>query len=596
MRASNLSPPAPSGWLKAFLITVATTGLAALLSLAAAPAIHATPFMLLSGAVVVSVWFGGFPQGLLSVILGGPFAYYYLLVPRETWWRNPGDLVRTAIWASFASLVAFVLGKLRESESRARSVLANVAEGFCILDYSWNFVYINSFGAELAGLSKEEIIGQHLWKLFPEMVGTPAEQQYLRCATERVNVQFETPIKNGAGWLQVRAHPFPDGICVFFQDISEARQNEERLRSVLDRLAVAHKAAQMGTWDWNIKTNDLIWSEEIPRIHGLSPEEFDGKLETWLKTIHPQDLERVQASIQRTLETKEDYCIEFRVVFPNGEIRWVSGHGRVIVDEQGVPVRMVGIGADATHRHHEEEALLRSEKLAAAGRLAATIAHEINNPLEAVTNLVYLIRQDRSVQRETQELLRMVDEQLARVNHIARQTLGFSHDRALPETVDVAQLFEELLLIFQSRLVSRQLHVEKEYGNVARLDAFKADLRQVLSNLLANAIDASSLGSKLILRIKREAWNHSAGMVRLEVEDFGTGISPGNQSRIFEPFFTTKSDVGTGLGLWVSRQIVEKHGGNIEFRTSSEQGHSGTCFSVVLPANHSARRASAQLQ
>src|SRR5262249_52787381 len=429
----------------------------------------------------------------------------------------------------------------------------------------------------------------HLWTLFPDLVGTAAEQQYLRCASERVKVQFETPIANATRWLQVRAHPFPDGICVFFQDITEAKQNEGTLRSVVDRLAVAHKAAQMGTWDWNIKTNDLIWSDEIPRIHGLTPEQFDGRLETWFKTIYPEDLERVKKSIQQALEAKEEYYIEFRVLFPTGEIRWVSGHGRVNVDDHGAPVRMVGVGADVTYRHREEEALRRSEKLAAAGRLAATIAHEINNPLEAVTNLIYLIRQDRSVQRETQELLRMADEQLARVNHIARQTLGFSQDRTLPENVDVAQLFEELLAIFQTRLTARQLNVEKEYGGAARLHAFKADLRQVLSSLLANAIDASSPGSKLILRIKRDVpWNgHPAGMVRVEVEDFGTGIRPGDQSRIFEPFFTTKSDVGTGLGLWVSRQIVEKHGGNIEFRTSSEEGHSGTCFSVVLPTNRS---------
>src|SRR5262249_16443701 len=151
------------------------TALAALLSLAAAPAIYTTPFMLLSAALVVSVWFGGFKQGLLTVLMGAPFAYYYLLPPPGTWSRSAGDVLRTLVWAAFATLVAFVLGKLRESESQARRILANVAEGFFVLDYNWNFVYINAFGAELAGRAKEEIIGQNLWKLFPEARGTVVE-------------------------------------------------------------------------------------------------------------------------------------------------------------------------------------------------------------------------------------------------------------------------------------------------------------------------------------------------------------------------------------------------------------------------------------
>src|SRR5262249_16088939 len=156
-----------------------------------------------------------------------------------------------------------------------------------------------------------------------------------------------------------------------------------------------------------------IWSDEIPRIHGLTPEQFDGKLETWIKTIHPDDLPGVQAKIQKALQEGEEYYAEFRVVWPDGETLWICGHGKVIVDGQGGPVRMVGMGADITHRRLEEEALRRSEKLVAAGRLAATIAHEINNPLEAVTNLLYMVRQDGGLRQETQALLRVMDEQLS---------------------------------------------------------------------------------------------------------------------------------------------------------------------------------------
>ncbi|HET7873268.1 MAG TPA: PAS domain-containing sensor histidine kinase, partial [Terriglobales bacterium] len=273
----------------------------------------------------------------------------------------------------------------------------------------------------------------------------------------------------------------------------------------------------------------------------------------------------------------------FRTIWEDGKEHWVSGKGKVILGADGQPERMVGIGADVDRRRREEEALRRSEKLAAAGRLAATIAHEINNPLEAVTNLIYLMRQDEALSAETRKLLKLSEEQLARVNHIARQTLAFYRERSVPEMVDVIQTFEELLAILQSRLTAKHVSVEKQFAEVPTLRAFRGEVRQVLSNLITNAIDASPLNSKLVLRVMPgPALNgNRAATVLMEVEDFGHGIRPEHRERIFEPFFTTKSDVGTGLGLWVSRQIVEKHGGTLEFRSAPEG--KGTCFSLVLP-------------
>jgi signal transduction histidine kinase len=149
---------------------------------------------------------------------------------------------------------------------------------------------------------------------------------------------------------------------------------------------------------------------------------------------------------------------------------------------------------------------------------------------------------------------------------------------------------EELLTIFQARLMGRQITVIKEYERVGAITAFRGELRQVLSNLITNAIDASAFGSQLVLRVKPETSPpaHAMPLVRIEVEDFGSGIQPTEMTRIFEPFFTTKSDVGTGLGLWVSKQIVEKNGGQIGFRTRCDDGQHGTCFSVVMPTTAAA--------
>jgi len=406
-------------------------------------------------------------------------------------------------------------------------------------------------------------------------------------------LRFETRTQRLQRWLQFRVYPFAEGISVFFQDISEAKEREEKLRSSLERLATAHKAGQMGIFEWNVKTNEIIWTDDTYRIHGVTRDEFDGKFETWAKTLHPEDLPAVLAKIQKALENKSEFLAEYREVWPNGEIHWFGAHGQVMVDERGDATGMVGICSDVTQRHLEEEALRRSEKLATAGRLAATIAHEINNPLEAVTNLVYLMRQDRGIKPNTKELLRLADEQLARVNHIAKQTLGFYQDRNVPEAVDVVQTLEGLLSILQSSINAKQLRITREYENACLLRGFRGELRQVLSNLLTNAIDASPSGGTLILRVTPERNAEQIARVHIEVEDFGSGIHPGDQSRIFEPFFTTKSDFGTGLGLWVTRELVEKHGGTIAFRSNCQDGISGTCFSIVLPASESGIQAAA---
>ncbi|HKD79003.1 MAG TPA: PAS domain-containing protein [Candidatus Angelobacter sp.] len=464
---------------------------------------------------------------------------------------------------------------------KTEQLLASITEGFCVLDHNWNITYINDVAVQIVGRRHEEIIGKNHWEVVPESVGTVVEREYRRCVREGVPVQFDVSWKRLGIWLQVRAYPSPEGISILFNDVTEAKRREGDLRSALDRLAMAHKAAGMGTWDWNIRTNELIWSEEISRIHCMPEGKFDATLQGWLRTIHPDDLARVQAQIQKALTEKGEYYAEFRVLCPGSEVRWVSGQGRVITDSAGSPVRMVGIGMDITRRRAEEEALRRTEKLAATGRLAATIAHEINNPLEAVTNLMYLINRDDSIRGDSRHMLSQAEEQLSRINHIAKQTLGFYRERSTAESVDLVQIVEDLVSIFKPRLGGKHLQLLKEYDKVRPVQVFTGELRQVISNLITNAIEASSQHGKIIIRV-REATGDAPG-VQIEVEDFGSGIKTNDQERIFEPFFTTKADIGTGLGLWVTRQIIEKHGGKLDFRTSTEEGRSGTCFSVFLP-------------
>lgn len=580
-RSARLRGPAAYGF------TLTVTALACVLSLVAAPAIYQTPFLIVSAGVVASIWFAGFRQCLLGIGTSALFVNYYLLPPQAHWSLGRAELARTGFWTLVAVILSLLVSRLRISEDKASRIVASIAEGFFIVDREWKLVYANPAAAAFIGKAPREMIGHSIWETVPEAKETAGEQRLRWCAEAGLPIDFESHSRRRQKWAHVRAYPFADGVCVFIQDVTAVKRKEAELRSEVERLSIAYKAAQMGVWEWNIQTGALFWSDEIPRMHAIPAEDFDGRLESWIRTVHPDDVPGLRGKIRDALTKMQDYHAEFRIMHPSGEIRWLSDHGTVTADPNGRPERMSGVTADITERRREEEALRRTEKLATAGRLVATMAHEINNPLAAVTNLLYLARQDKTITPETQAVLRMADAQLARVNHLARQTLGFYRDHSTPEDVDVPELLEELLAILSDRLAAKQIRVEREFESPSAVFAIKGELQQLFSNLLCNAIDASPCGGRLILRSKAELLlgRRPVREIRVQVEDFGSGISAAHVNRVFEPFFTTKSDVGTGLGLWLSKQIVEKNSGRIEFRTRCGDGSTGTCFSVVLPAS-----------
>jgi signal transduction histidine kinase len=247
------------------------------------------------------------------------------------------------------------------------------------------------------------------------------------------------------------------------------------------------------------------------------------------------------------------------------------------------------ISREVTAVKHAQMALMQAEKLAATGRLAATIAHEINNPLEAVTNFIYLAKTSPGVPEEVCRYLEIADQELARVAQIAQQTLGFYRDNSKHRWVNMAELMGDVASIYQHKLRYKQLETVIEADRELQLYTRQGELKQVLSNLMANAIDASHEGGKLWLRAQRTRhWGN--GMeegVRITVADNGDGMPPEVQQRIFVPFFTTKADVGTGIGLWMTKNLIEKQGGSLRFR-SRQGANAGTVMSCFLPLVHEA--------
>jgi PAS domain S-box-containing protein len=251
-------------------------------------------------------------------------------------------------------------------------------------------------------------------------------------------------------------------------------------------------------------------------------------------------------------------------------------------DSQNHVVGSSGIARDITAQKHAEEALLRSEKLATAGRLSAAIAHEINNPLEAVLNLLYLARRDPL---RAEHYLNVAEKEVQRVAAIAQQTLGLVRESAAPVRLRVTEIVEDVLQLYTRKLDAKRVHIAKRYCDDVEIQGFPGELRQVFSNLIANAIDAMREGGFLQLRIWRShEWSEgSRSGVRIVISDDGSGIAPAQISHIFDPFYTTKGEVGTGLGLWLSHRIIQKHQGWIRVRSSTRLGQSGTIFTLFLP-------------
>jgi PAS domain S-box-containing protein len=247
--------------------------------------------------------------------------------------------------------------------------------------------------------------------------------------------------------------------------------------------------------------------------------------------------------------------------------------------------RLIAVSRDITELKFAQQAIIQTEKLAATGRMAATIAHEINNPLEAVTNFIYLARTSEGVPEEVCRHLEIADRELARVAQIAQQTLGFYRDNTRDRWVSVGELVSEVVSVYERKLRAKGLGIEIDADPELMVHIKQGELKQAVSNLLANAIDATQSGGKLWLRAQA-AKNWTNGRepgVRITMADNGSGMTPEVQKRIFIPFFTTKAEVGTGIGLWVTKCLIERQGGDVHFR--SRQGlHSGTvmCFFVPL--------------
>jgi signal transduction histidine kinase len=262
-----------------------------------------------------------------------------------------------------------------------------------------------------------------------------------------------------------------------------------------------------------------------------------------------------------------------------------------VIDQSAAPIRdakgevagVVLVFRDVTDLRRRDEALMATEKLAVAGRLSASIAHEIHNPLDSVANLHYLMANESDATLQ-QRYLAMAQQELNRTLQISRAMLGLYREPKAPVEVDLHDLLESVLLLLDRQLKDHTIAVSRRLGEDASVQGFPGELRQVFTNLITNAAEASGPGGRVQVLLEGSLPADSRPGATVTITDSGPGVPESHQAKLFKPFFTTKGEQGTGLGLWVSRGIVEKHGGKIELNNSTDPDFPGAVARVYLPA------------
>jgi PAS domain S-box-containing protein len=360
---------------------------------------------------------------------------------------------------------------------------------------------------------------------------------------------------------------------------SEAERERERLRAALN-------ASNTATFYWDVSAAEVIeYDPEALPLFGFPPQQSKLTAADFIARIHEDDRTVVGAAIEDARQGK-DADLEFRVIHPDGSLHWIHNRGKVVWKE-GHPPYLVGAVTDVTERRLAHEALVQTEKLASVGRLAATVAHEINNPLEAITNLIYLAKSDPGVPQMVANYLRMADEELGRVAQLTKQTLGFYRESSGWSRFQISGMLSQLLQVFSPKTTNKCIKIDLAVESDAEIVAVPGEMRQLFANLVSNSIDAVGQGGQIHVKVSASRIGRDgAPAVRVSVADSGPGIDHSLQKKIFEPFFTTKQSVGTGLGLWVCKTIVEKHHGLLQVRSSTRPEHSWTVLSVLLPTGH----------
>jgi PAS domain S-box-containing protein len=485
-----------------------------------------------------------------------------------------------------------VAEQLRQADERNELILEAITDMFIAFTKDFRFAYLNRHAAQqmrLVGKDPEQLIGKLVWDEFADVPNEPAMRRVMR---ERVSVTDEVYYPPLGQWYENRMYPSNDGgMVVFVRNVTERRRSEEALRRSEAYLAEGQRISHTGTWVWNVAKRELFWSPEHFRISGLDPGGEMPTYERFFELVHPDDRARVQQAFDAAIAAKGFYNGEYRIVRPDGAVRVIQSAARPVLDGSGDLVEYVGTVIDATERRQAEQAVKEArEQLAHVNRaltvaeLTASIAHELNQPLAAVVANANACERWLGAtppnEPEAHAALRRITRDANRASEVISRIRGLLTRRE-PQTAELCidKLIVEVISLVDGEARSKEIALSTSIEEgLPRVRVDRVRIQQVLLNLLVNAMDA--LGSASPPRTVEVGASHDDGDVTVRVTDCGSGIDPQHLERVFEPFFSTKRE-GMGMGLAISRSIVEEHGGRI--RAMNNASGAGATFEFTLP-------------
>lgn len=474
---------------------------------------------------------------------------------------------------------------LRESEQRFRSITDASPIMVWMSGTDKLCYYFNKGWLDFVGRTVEQEVGNG-WaeNVHPDDFDR-CLNIYLMSFDARQPFEMEYRLKHRSGqyrWILDQAVPRYSadgnfegyiGVCLDIHEQKEAAEARHRLAAIVESSEDAIVSKDLN----GIVTS---WNRGAEAIFGYTAEEMIGQ--SIIKII-PPELQHDESRILQTI-ARGERIEHFETIRLTAEGRRIDVSLTIspVRDGAGRIIGAAKIARDISKHREFDRALRTTERLVAVGRLAATVAHEINNPLEVVTNLVYLA-QRVAVRDDVREFLDAAEEELERIAQLTKQTLGFYRETTGVAPVNIAETVESLVVVFSVRAKNKDITIRHEVRSDTEIQAVPGEIRQLIGNLLGNSIDAVKPGGQIRIRISAMSHEGRNG-VRLTVSDDGPGIPERDRPHLFEPFFTTKRDVGTGLGLWICKSIVQKHQGSIRFRSSTGCGRNGTVFSIFLPS------------
>jgi PAS domain S-box-containing protein len=474
--------------------------------------------------------------------------------------------------------------QIRKINEELQTVLGSITEGLLILDKDWKFTLLNKQGAVIFGSNADDLIGKRMWDVFPQIQNANIFAAYQRTIEDGQPVEFEEYYPEPANkWLECHCYPSAQGLSVYFRDVSSRKHAFKAISDSELRFRTLAETLPQFIWVADAKGVKTYCNQRYLEYTGVtSTKEMS---QAWKGFIHPDDRLRALETWNHSLKTGDMYSNNYRLRRHDGTYRHFFAQAIVVRDEAGEIEQWLGSSTDVHEQKLVEEVLRRSEKLATAGRLAANIAHEINNPLAAMANLLYLSLEDPSLSETTRNYLKLADQELTRTAHVTTQTLKFHKQTSAPGFAHLGETIDSVLSVFKPRFEACSVSVERDYRTQEQLYCYSDELRQVFAHLLSNSLDATALGGRLRIRIKRSrAWDESAASgIKVTVADTGIGIPPAIKKEVFDAFVSSKESTGTGLGLWVTAGIVQKHGGKIFLRSRTDPENHGTVFSLFFP-------------